>query len=470
MFDDDADVVLWRGVMAAMKDDWPLARRYFSAGSAAVAKYPPEVRGPMRLHMARAWLQGGDIAGAEAEMRAINADKLKVGGQADAEIVRALIEGAKANREGVLNHLRNAVATGDRLARARAEMTVVEFELARKEIKVPDAIEKLERMRFIWRGDNFEFRLLRRLADLYYENGDLRMGVVTSRQLLKLYPKAPEAAEVARNMAVQFARLFTGAGVDAMTPLEALALFYEYRELTPAGREGDEIVERLADKLVAVDLLNRAAELLDYQIQYRADGVEKARVGMKLAAVALVDGRPDAAIGALRKTQVEGSDPALVSERRRLEAKALADQEKFAEALRVLISDTSRDAELLRSDIYWRAKEWASSARAMENILGNRWQDEKALTGPERKQVLQWAVSLSLANDAARLEQVRGRFSGMMTNTPEAEAFNVVTSSIARSATGTKEIAAAISQVGQFEAFLSSYREKLARGGLNALN
>ena len=39
------------------------------------------------------------------------------------------------------------------------------------------------------------------------------------------------------------------------------AMFYEFRELTPIGRRGDEMIRRLADRLVAVDLLDQAGEL-----------------------------------------------------------------------------------------------------------------------------------------------------------------------------------------------------------------
>ena len=39
------------------------------------------------------------------------------------------------------------------------------------------------------------------------------------------------------------------------------AMFYEFRELTPIGRRGDELIRRLADRLASIDLLDQAAEL-----------------------------------------------------------------------------------------------------------------------------------------------------------------------------------------------------------------
>ena len=65
-------------------------------------------------------------------------------------------------------------------------------------------------------------------------------------------------------------------------PLTALALYDEYRELTPAGSEGDEMIGRLADRLVGVDLLDRAVALLDHQIKFRLKGEKRVEVRTKL--------------------------------------------------------------------------------------------------------------------------------------------------------------------------------------------
>src|SRR5207253_8997661 len=59
-----------------------------------------------------------------------------------------------------------------------------------------------------------------------------------------------------------FTQILLSAKGDELPPIEALGMFYEFRELTPIGRRGDEMIRRLSDRLVAVDLLDQAAELL----------------------------------------------------------------------------------------------------------------------------------------------------------------------------------------------------------------
>ena len=71
---------------------------------------------------------------------------------------------------------------------------------------------------------------------------------------------------------------------DAMPAVEALGLFYDYRELTPIGRRGDEMIRRLTDRLVAVDLLDQAAELLQHQVDHRLQGAARAQVATPAAA------------------------------------------------------------------------------------------------------------------------------------------------------------------------------------------
>src|SRR5258708_16987710 len=75
-----------------------------------------------------------------------------------------------------------------------------------------------------------------------------------------------------------FAQFFLSPKGDDLPPVDALGIFYEYRELTPIGRRGDEMIRHLADRLVAVDLLDQASELLQYQVDKRLEGAARAQV------------------------------------------------------------------------------------------------------------------------------------------------------------------------------------------------
>src|SRR4029077_3057750 len=103
--------------------------------------------------------------------------------------------------------------------------------------------------------------------------------------------------------AATFDALFLGGKGDSMPAIEALSLFYDFRELTPIGRRGDEMIRRLSDRLVSVDLLDQAAELLQHQVDHRLQGAARAQVATRLATVYLMNRKPERALAALRATR-----------------------------------------------------------------------------------------------------------------------------------------------------------------------
>ncbi len=64
---------------------------------------------------------------------------------------------------------------------------------------------------------------------------------------------------IQQEAAKSFDTLFLAGKGDALPAIDALGLFYDFRELTPIGSaRGDEMIRKLAERLVSVDLLDRA--------------------------------------------------------------------------------------------------------------------------------------------------------------------------------------------------------------------
>src|SRR6185437_8215943 len=100
------------------------------------------------------------------------------------------------------------------------------------------------------------------------------------------------------------------------------------------GERGDAVVRRLVDRLVAVGLLDRAAALLEDQVNHRLTGRDKARAAAQLALIRLLDRNPAAALKAL-DIAVVGTDvpPDLQRQRQQLRARALTELGRTDEAL-----------------------------------------------------------------------------------------------------------------------------------------
>ncbi len=191
-------------------------------------------------------------------------------------------------------------------------------------------------------------------------------------------------------------------------------MFYEYRELTPIGRRGDEMIRRLADRLVAVDLLDQASELLQYQVDHRLEGAARAQVAARLAMVYLTNRKPDRAIAALRSTRIADLSGELRQQRLLLEARAQSDVGRHDLALDIISNITGREAIRLRSDIYWASRRWREASEQIELYYADRWRDFKPLNPVEKGDVIRAVVGYALAEDAIGLARFREKYAPLM--------------------------------------------------------
>src|SRR5690606_8548342 len=158
-----------------------------------------------------------------------------------------------------------------------------------------------------------------------------------------------------------------------LQPVQALALFYDFRDLTPVGADGDDMVRRLSRRLIDVDLLDQAAELLKHQVDNRLEGVAKAQVATDLAAVYLMNHQPQQALQALWSSRTTLLPTAMNAERRALEARALAELGRYEHALELRGDDRSEAAQDVRAEVLWKQQKWAEAAAMYERRLGERW-------------------------------------------------------------------------------------------------
>ena len=124
------------------------------------------------------------------------------------------------------------------------------------------AIKSLENLRFRWRGDALEMRTLRKLASLYFAKQQWRDGLRTLKIAVEAFPNDELARHAQDDMRAAFADLFIRGKADKLKPVDSLAIFFDFIDLTPIGPDGDEMIRRMSDRLIAVDLLEpRAAGL-----------------------------------------------------------------------------------------------------------------------------------------------------------------------------------------------------------------
>ena len=465
-----AEAELWRGASNAAQGKWASAIEHFARAGEIPGGYPRNFATQLAMLAAEAAIRAGDFRGAGGFLDAIAEGRPTPGEQARLDYLRGRVLYASGDVDTALDYWRRLSDGTDRWSRVRAKRALIEHNLRENSITRIEAIEDLESLRFTWRGDQLEFDLLRRLGNLYIEEKDFVAGLDALRRAVIFFPNNLFAREVSKEMTEQFAKIYTDGIADSMTPLTALSLYDQFRELTPVGRRGDRIIQRLADRLVQVDLLDRAAILLDRQVRFRLQGVSKALVGSRLALIRLLDRQPEKALEALDESVAPGMDANLSTQRKRLRARAIFELGDSETALKLLKADTSRDAGLLRADIYWRTQEWANAAKVFEQLVGNAGQDGRRIDDRTATLILNWSVTLSMTDDFNQLNRVRQVYTQQMDGTPYREAFRLITNRTEGDLNDFRTLTARFEEIGRFQAFLSSYRDKLKDQPLSAVN
>lgn len=457
--DNDPHAALWRGLTEAKLERWSEARRDLAAADAVLHFYPPEWTVRARVARATTGIATGDIATAADAMEGMGT--VPAGDEAQAHLLAARILAARGYRNQAIAAMRVVEASRNPPVAADATFVRVETELAAGRIKPAQAIDQLEQLRYRWRGDNLELRTLRKLGGLYFDAKRWREGLSVLRVAALNFGNTDSGREAQDQMRTAFTDLFLHGKADAMKPVDSLSLFYDFIELTPIGADGDEMIRRLSDRLVAVDLLGPAEQLLDHQVHKRLDGVARAVVATKLAAIYLLDHKPKDALGVINDTRQTRLPDEINEQRRLLESRALAAMKQYDMAIDLIADDDTPDAKRLRADVYWEASNWPVAAAKIEELLGDRWQSDAALTEQERNNVMRAAISYSLAGDDVSLVRFKLHYAPKMNASADASAFAVVTEKIDRQGVAFRDLARKVASVDTLERFMTDFRKHM---------
>lgn len=402
----DPASAVWRGYIASAQGDHVAARRAFAAGAEAVDAFPPVWRARFGAAHAFSALETGDLDAARALLAYSFSQEAPAADQLTARLVQArLFELDGQSDRALAVYTAIGRAPLDAVA-VPAKLAVVRLSLAKGAMKPADAAAALESLRWRWRGDGTELAVIRQLGQLYLSQGLYREALTALKGAGPGLNRLEGASDIQADLGAAFRMLFLEGGADGLQPVQALGLFYDFRELTPIGADGDEMVRRLARRLVDVDLLDQAAELLKYQVDNRLDGVAKAQVATDLATVYLMDRQPEAALQAIWSSRTTLLPTALNTERRALEARALAGLGRYDHALEVLGSDSSPEARDVRAEVLWKQEKWAEAAALYEARLGDRFKDPAALSADEEARLIRAGVGYSLGRNTGALSRL----------------------------------------------------------------
>jgi len=319
-----------------------------------------------------------------------------------------------------------------------------------------EAATELEALRYRWRGDEVEMSTVGILADQYMRVGRFRDALLLAQSTALRDANAPGARELRIKLSDYFRRLFLNGEADRLDPIQAVALFYEFDDnLMPIGPDGDQMVRKLAQRLVAFDLLEPASVLLQYQVDNRIRGIGKSAVAVDLATIYLWDKRPDKALSAINTTRQPQLPKELALERRLLEAAAYRDLGRYDHVIELVEPLDGVEAKSLLADAYWRDRKWPEAARAMISMLPPAGQAQKK----DGDTIFKTAIAARMAKDAGLIAQLRS-YAGVMDGNPNKASFDLITSQTDVSGAALSEAVRRLADAPKVDAFAAAMKQR----------
>lgn len=455
------EVNLWIGYAAAATEQWHMANRSFPAGTQLLAEYPDNVAIPFTIYMAESALRLGHADTADTLLNSIHAAPEAFSPQDKAAL--AYLKGESFRQRGNFDAAMEEwqpLADGiDRLYHTKASLALAHLQLQEKKITLKESIDKVDSLRFAWRGDGLEVQILQNLGHLKVRDGRYLDGLQDMKEAIMLADNLSNDSDpIHDDMRRVVADLFVGGQADKIDPLQAVSIYESFHHLLPQGSSDAAIASlRYSDQLVRMDLLSKAEKVFEDNLKAGLIPEEKiAPTGAKLAAIYLLDGKAEDALAALDKTLRTPADEKVAQERDLLRARALSQLDKTDAAIQILSGMDAKPAVALKVDVLWRARKWKEVATAIEALIP---QSSQKLSDDDAKLIVNLAVSCRLAGDVAKLEDIKARYGAAMAETTQSYAFGVVVrANEAADLADHDTLLKMAGEVDMFKGFLDSYK------------
>lgn len=454
------DSQLWRAMALARQHKWADAREKFKNAELSITSLPFDLQRIAITNAMQAAIEVKDYSSASNRSNELDIVGVTPEAQPAVSVLRGRLAEALKREKDALREYAAAAQSSDRPAATEARLLEIALQLKRNEIKEEDILSELETLAVMWRGDALEIKTLQLLFRIYAARDRYADAFAAARAATRLQANSAGARELQDEAAQMFTQVFLTAKGDDMPAIEALSLFFEYRELTPIGRRGDELIRRLTDRLVNLDLLDQASDLLQYQIEHRLEGAARAQVASRLATIYLMNRKPDRAVGAIRSTRIADLAGELRQQRLLLEARAQSDIGRHDLALDIISSSNGREAVRLRSDIQWAARRWRESSEQIELYYGERWRDFTPLNPVEKSDVIRAAIGYALADDTLGLARFREKYAPLMSGETDKAMFDIASKPASASSAEYAQIAKLAATVDTLEGFLRDMRTR----------
>ena len=398
------DKLVWEANLMSLQGEHERAIPLFRNSISVAATYPNQTEQWLRYNYAQSLYATGELNAAAEQINALSslsgagyilpAAQLLLGRIYEDQDSHAIAEQIYIS---LSNHPNQIIAN-------KALYHFLRYLHEQGELTGEDAISRFENLRNMWRGDDVEKNSLYMLGNMYLEEGQLRSALRRFRYLNENFPLDEKAQLAAQKMTEIFEDIFIdGEQDETLDAVSNLALYFEFKELTPPGREGDKLIARIVEDLKAIGHYRRAIALLSQQLDFRIkDDDLRAAAGAQLARLHHLNRTPREGLEALADTRPAGNIPQSIQVERSLVAAELNIQlQRFDEAIAELENISNTEADYLRALAAWEKGE----LQKVVDFLDERFTQAGQWREADKNSFLRYVMALTQLEKSADLKQ-----------------------------------------------------------------
>jgi hypothetical protein len=317
------------------------------------------------------------------------------------------------------------VAAGrDRKQAAVAGRDAIEIRLAAGKITPAAAADALDARLYDWRDDAQEADQRLRVAALRSAAGLWRPALAGLRETEALYPATRARVHAGERRVI--ADLLASSAASHLAPLDLVALVGENADLLSEKGVSETLAPMLLDKLLALDLPDRAEPILARLMASTVAPEAKAALGAKLAALRLDAADSAGARDALALSDTVGLPAALAGHRAVLQARALLLDGKDDAAMALLVAQETPEALDMQATLLEQRHDWHRAEAVLQALVHASLPAAGALTESQQDLLLRLASAASEAGDIAFMQQLQSGDATRLAAGPRAQLFQAL--------------------------------------------